>query len=182
MSESDNSRRKLIEAYLDDLKCKGFSVSDLIFELLKNEKDIDTCLSNALENLLNNNETNYELEYYKTAELIFQLKDKNKLASFRRVIRILYVIHKKEYTNLEEFFLIIHKKVNFPKTFTARIFLLGHDYGYLYSGLRLIIDKYDDKISEEKWVDGNYETRFSILEEVESLLYQDIVKYANNRK
>ena len=104
MSESDNSRRKLIEAYLDDLKCKGFSVSDLIFELLKNEKDIDTCLSNALENLLNNNETNYELEYYKTAELIFQLKDKNKLASFRRVIRILYVIHKKEYTNLEEFF------------------------------------------------------------------------------
>lgn len=180
MSKSDNSLRQLIEQYLKDVENKGFSTVDFISELLKNDENLISRLNKAYETLLLRAiaEMNEEpkKQYYQLAELIIKPKRPIQSTALRKGIQILYVIHQKKYRNSKEFLEILHRELNIPNTIGGKLFVLGPNYGYLYAGLRVIIQQYETR-TDTYWEQSTYEGRLSIWEEVENQLYKDMLKY-----
>lgn len=180
ISKSDNSLRQLIEQYLKDVENKGFSTVDFISELLKNDENLISRLNKAYETLLLRAiaEMNEEpkKQYYQLAELIIKPKRPIQSTALRKGIQILYVIHQKKYRNSKEFLEILHRELNIPNTIGGKLFVLGPNYGYLYAGLRVIIQQYETR-TDTYWEQSTYEGRLSIWEEVENQLYKDMLKY-----
>lgn len=180
MSKSDNSLRQLIEQYLKDVENKGFSTVDFISELLKNDEDLISRLNKAYEDLLLRAITEMDEEpkkqYYQLAELVIKPERPIQSAALRKGIQILYVIHQKKNRNSKEFLEILHRELNIPNTIGGKLFVLGPNYGYLYAGLRVIIQQYETH-TDTYWEQCTYEGRLSIWEEVENQLYKDMLEY-----
>lgn len=181
MSKSDNSFRHIIEQYVNIVEDRGFSVVDFIFELLKDRGDFKILLNRAYKSILIGEKIESDIplnkeQYYKLAELLLTPEKPINRDALLRGIHILYTIHQKEYIDYKNFLEILHRDYKMPNTISTRNFVLGHDYGYLYPGLRVAIMQYKTH-SSIYWNNCNYEERLSILEEIESSLYKDMLTY-----
>lgn len=168
MNVSDNLR-KVADEFIRLCMSENVDAITLIQEAVTRNEQLNGKSTNSA------NEISKEDYYRLAAKVVRQEKTKRKIPKDKYLsvgIHILYIIHKKQYNTLDEFFDQVAKKLDITSEY-ARHKVLSCYYGSLPTGLAAFLYVFQPELSEE-WFRCKLDERYEILEETEKILYEKI--------